>query len=112
MDRMARLELAAAGITEPGLRSAYLLARRLNARHGRTYFLATLLLPPAKRPHVHALYGFARYADDIVDDLDPGIDAEQRADRFDRWSASVLDDLDRGQSADPVCRALLHTMTT
>ena len=35
------------------------------------YFLATLLLPPAKRPYVHALYGFARHVDDIVDDLDP-----------------------------------------
>ena len=35
-----------------------------------TYYLATLLLPPAKRPYVHALYGFARYADELVDDLD------------------------------------------
>jgi phytoene synthase len=90
------------------LRSAYLSARRLNARHGRTYFLATLLLPPAKRPHVHALYGFARYADDIVDD--PAV--EDRVARFSRWSTAVLDDLDRGRSADPICRALLHTIAT
>jgi len=112
MGRLARQELAAAGITEPGLRSAYLHARRLNAQHGRTYYLAALLLPPAKRPHVHALYGFARYADDIVDDLDPAIGAEQRADRFARWSAGVLADLDRGWSADPICRTLLHTIET
>ena len=43
-------------------------AARINAEHGKTYYLATLLLPPAKRPYVHALYGFARHADDIVDD--------------------------------------------
>ncbi|MFL6161985.1 MAG: phytoene/squalene synthase family protein [Jatrophihabitantaceae bacterium] len=112
MGRMARQELASAGIADPALRSAYRLARRLNAEHGRTYYLAAMLLPPAKRPHVHALYGFARYADDIVDDLDPGIDAQLRADRFARWSAAVLADLDRGWSADPVCRALLHTIDT
>jgi phytoene synthase len=112
MDRRVRQELAAAGIAEPELRSAYLQARRLNARHGRTYFLATLLLPPAKRPHVHALYGFARYADDLVDNLDPAVDAAQRAVAFSRWSDAVLADLDRGRSADPICQALLHTMHT
>ena len=53
-------ELDAAGITDPALRTAYEACRRLNAAHGRTYYLATLLLAPAKRPHVHALYGFAR----------------------------------------------------
>src|SRR6185437_6259300 len=54
-------ELDAAGITDPALRASYEWCRRLNAAHGRTYYLATLLLPPAKRPYVHALYGFARY---------------------------------------------------
>ncbi len=33
-------------------------AAQLNARHGRTYYLATLLLPRVKRRYVHALYGF------------------------------------------------------
>jgi phytoene synthase len=108
IDLMGRQELAAAGITDPALRSAYQLARRLNAEHGRTYYLAALLLPPAKRPHVHALYGFARYADDIVDQ--PGVRADQRAERFARWSAAVIADLERGRSEDPVCRALLHTI--
>ena len=112
MDRLMQQELAAAGIADPALRSAYLLARRLNAAHGKTYYLAALLLPPAKRPHVHALYGFARYADDIVDDLDPAIGVQQRADRFTRWSEAVLADLDRGWSSDPICRALLHTIET
>ncbi len=62
-------ELDAAGIYGPALRSAYGACRRLHAAHGRTYFLATRLLPPAKRPYVHALYGFARYADDLVDEI-------------------------------------------
>lgn len=42
---MTDRELDAAGITEPALRDAYRRCRKLNARHGRTYFLATRLLP-------------------------------------------------------------------
>ena len=55
------------GAADPG--AAYERCRQLHARHGRTYYLATLLLPRWKRRHVHALYGFTRYADEIVDDL-------------------------------------------
>ena len=69
---MTRRELDAAAITDPGLRTDYGVCRRLNARHGRTYFLATRLLPLERRCAVHALYGFARWADDIVDDLTGG----------------------------------------
>ncbi|MFE0642667.1 phytoene/squalene synthase family protein [Streptomyces sp. NPDC058877] len=66
---MTARELDAAGVSDPSLRRAYETCRRLNARHGRTYFLATRLLPLDRRSAVHALYGFARHADDIVDDL-------------------------------------------
>ena len=51
---MTRRELDAAGIHDPALRAAYQRCRRLNARHGRTYFLATRLLPVERRPAVHA----------------------------------------------------------
>ncbi|MFT3662019.1 MAG: phytoene/squalene synthase family protein [Gordonia sp. (in: high G+C Gram-positive bacteria)] len=45
----------------------YALARALTARAGRTYYLASALLPPAHRRGVFALYGFARMTDDVVD---------------------------------------------
>ncbi len=98
--------LHAAGIHDPGLRAAYEECRKLHASFGRTYYLATWLLPPAKRPYVSSLYGFARYADEIADNGDP----QTRADTLTRWSDAVLADLRRGDSTDPVCRALLHTM--
>ncbi|MGF1664385.1 MAG: squalene/phytoene synthase family protein, partial [Kineosporiaceae bacterium] len=63
---MSEKDLDAAGIADPGLRTAYERCRRLHASHGRTYYLATLLLPRGKRPYVWALYGFARYADEFV----------------------------------------------
>jgi phytoene synthase len=74
---MSTTELDAAGITDPALREAYARCRGLNAAHGRTYFLATRLLAPAQRPAIHALYGFARMADDVVDD--PAADASPAA---------------------------------
>lgn len=52
---------------DPALHDAYAICRNLNAEHGKTYFLATRLLPADKRAAVHALYGFARMVDDIVD---------------------------------------------
>jgi phytoene synthase len=106
----ARRDLDAAGITDPALRASYELCRRLNARHGKTYYLATLLLPPAKRPYVHALYGFARHVDDIVDDLSPALTAVERAARFTTWSQDFLADADWGATGDPVSRAVLDTI--
>jgi 15-cis-phytoene synthase len=105
-------ELDAAGIIDPGLRAGYRLCRRINRTHGRTYFLATLLLPPAKRPYVHALYGFARHVDDVVDDVAPAASAAERAEQLQRWTQDLLAALDWQTSADLVIRALIDTVTT
>ncbi|MDQ2707255.1 MAG: phytoene/squalene synthase family protein [Actinomycetota bacterium] len=82
-------ELDAAGITGAALRAAYTRCRALNAQHGRSFFLATRLLAPAQRPFVHALYGFARYADDIVDALDDPRPAVERANELDQLAAAL-----------------------
>lgn len=103
-------ELTAAGITDPGLRASYAECKRLNALHGKTYFLATLLLPKAKRPFVHALYGFARFADEIVDDLASQLSIEEKAQALSKWGDNVLKDLRRGSSEDLVGGALIHTV--
>jgi phytoene synthase len=105
-----RRELDAAGITGAALRASYTRCRAINAEHGKTFYLATLLLPPAKRPYVHALYGFARHVDDIVDDLAPALRIEARAERLRAWSADFLADLDWGATSDPVSRAVIDTV--
>ena len=51
----------------PELASAYEECRLIHAAHGRTYYLATRLLPRNRRHDVWALYAFARVADDLVD---------------------------------------------
>ena len=104
-------ELDAAGITDPALRASYAECKRLNSLHGKTYYLATLLLPPAKRPFVHALYGFARYADEIVDDLASTLSPQEKADVLRTWSSGVLSDLSAGKSNDAVGAALVDTVS-
>lgn len=56
-------ELNAAGIASKRLREDYLRCRDLHAHHGRTYYTATRVLPPERRPGIHALYGFARWVE-------------------------------------------------
>ena len=103
-------ELTAAGITQPALRESYKECKRHNSLHGKTYYLATLLLPKAKRPHVHALYGFARYADEIVDDLGSTLSAKEKRDSLERWSEQLLQDIAHGRSHDHIGRALVDTV--
>jgi phytoene synthase len=103
-------ELNAAGITDPQLRASYSECKRLNSLHGKTYYLATLLLPAGKRPFVHALYGFARYADEIVDDLASTLTAQEKAEVLRAWGSDVLRGLETGESSDLVGRALIDTV--
>ncbi|MGV9456836.1 phytoene/squalene synthase family protein [Streptomyces sp. NPDC003635] len=106
---MTARELDAAGITDPALRTAYAHCRQLNARHGKSYFLATRLLPLERRSAVHALYGFARWADDVVDDLDLVWTPDER----DRLLKCLDDDLATalrsGTAEEPVVRAVADT---
>ena len=105
---MSGRDLTAAGILDPDLRASYERCRRLTARHGRTYYLATRLLPPGKRPYVHALYGFARVADEIVDGPARADPAAPR--RLRDWGDGLAADVRRGFSNDPVRAAVVDTV--
>ena len=103
-------ELTAAGIVDPQLRKSYAECKKLNAQHGKTYYLATLLLPPEKRPFVHALYGFARYADEIVDDLASTLTEDEKSLALHNWGQGVLSDIKEGTSHDHIGAALVDTV--
>ncbi len=91
------------------LAAAYERCRDLHKRHGRTYYLATRLLPSWKRRHVHALYGFTRYADDIVDRTE-GASPAERAARLTAWSDRFVAGLHGAEVDDPLLPAVLHTI--
>ncbi|GAA3826282.1 phytoene/squalene synthase family protein [Sphaerisporangium flaviroseum] len=89
------------------LTASYEQCRRLNARYGRSYYLATRLLPAWKRPHVHALYGFARYADEIVDSFSMTGDREAALHGLTTRMTAAL----AGEPVDdPVLPAFTHTV--
>lgn len=94
---------------ESNLAAAYDRCRELHKRHGRTYYLATRLLPGWKRRHVHALYGFTRYADEIVDRTDE-LDPVRRARSLDAWSTRFVAGLHGEPVDDPLLPAVLHTI--
>jgi phytoene synthase len=91
------------------LEQSYARCRELNKAYGTTYYASTFLLPKVKRHHVHALYGFCRHADDIVDDLGP-VPVETREKALADFGEQFFDDLDRGDSSDLVLKAVVHTV--
>ena len=91
------------------LEQSYAECRRLNRKFGTTYYWATYALPRVKRHHVHALYGFCRYADEIVDDPAFGT-TDERAQALAAFGERLFADLERGQSDDLVLKAVVHTI--
>lgn len=70
------------------LPDAYAACSRLARAHYENFPVASLLLPPAMRHHVAAVYAFARVADDFADEggLEPG----QRLRLLDGWESRLL----------------------
>jgi 15-cis-phytoene synthase len=91
------------------LDQSYARCRALNKAYGTTYYAATFALPRVKRHHVHALYGFCRYADDIVDAVAPA-PVEVREKALTAFGDRFFADLDAGDSEDPVLKAVVHTV--
>jgi phytoene synthase len=94
---------------EQSLAEAYERCRQLHRKHGRTYYLATRLLPLWKRRHVHALYGFSRYADEIVDRTE-SLPVAARADQLRLWGEQFRAGLRGAPVDDPLLPAVLHTI--
>lgn len=92
------------------LATSYELCRRLNAAHGRTYYFATRFLPSDRRHHVHALYAFARYADDLVDHFELAWSPQRRRAELESWSVEFLAALRRGHTTDPILQAVVATV--
>ena len=71
--------------TRPGaaLRQAYAACQRLTESHYENFPVASWLMPARLRPHVAAIYAFARTADDFADE--PGREPEERLRKLDEW---------------------------
>jgi phytoene synthase len=93
---------------DPALAEGYETGRRMLRRHDPTYYLATRRLPRELRPATHALYGFVRTADQIVDGPNRAATPDARRAALDAWEA----ELQAGpESTQPVVRALADAGT-
>jgi phytoene synthase len=87
--------------------AAYLRCAALQRLHDPTFHWATRALGPEVRPAVHALYGFLRGADELVDGphRPPTPDARRAA--LDAWQAALTNGLAARHSDHPVIAALV-----
>ena len=86
---------------------SYERCRRMQRRHDPTFYLATRRLPPDTRPAVHALYGFVRGADELVDGPHSPAEPQDKRLALDRWQAQLETGLAAGESPHPVVAALV-----
>jgi len=91
------------------LAAAYAHCTRLARSHYENFPVASLLLPAAMRPHIAAIYAFARRADDFADE--PGPDDTERLARLDDWRRRLHHPGVTGHAPDDlIFVALEHTM--
>ena len=90
------------------LSDAYRHCQRLARAHPENFPVASWLLPRELRPHVAAIYSFARTADDFADE--PGREPAERLELLDEWArlleAAERDDNDQTRG---LFMALAHT---
>jgi hydroxysqualene synthase len=92
--------------------AAYAYCERVAREHYENFPVASRLLPAAMRPHIAAVYAFARRADDFADE--PGMPDAERLRLLDAWEARLAGDsriaLPGHLGADPIFRALARTI--
>jgi 15-cis-phytoene synthase len=74
---------------DQALSASYETCRRLHRRHDPTYYWASRRLPEHVRPATHALYGYVRTADEIVDGPHRPPQPTERRAALDAWEAEL-----------------------
>jgi hydroxysqualene synthase len=99
-------------VVNPELAGAYAYCKRLARSHYENFPVASRLLPSRMRPHVAAVYAFARLADDMADEGDrPAADRIADLDAWDAClNAAALGAVQRGEPHAEVFLALRHTI--
>jgi phytoene synthase len=78
--------LATVSVSEAVLKNSYAECNTITKYHSKTFFMASGLLPAAKRDAARALYAFCRITDDIIDNADDDFD---RALKLAAWQEQV-----------------------
>ena len=83
-----------------GLARAYAACEAVARAHYENFPVASRLLPPAMRPHIAAVYAFARIADDLADE--GSMPAVERQSRLGAWRRRLHAAVAVEQDAEPL----------
>ncbi|MBU6229494.1 MAG: phytoene synthase [Cyanobacteria bacterium REEB459] len=103
---MLQLTDAAPGQTLSSIEEAYELCRQVTAKYSKTFYMGTLLMAPAKRRAIWAIYLWCRRTDELVDGPQAQFTSEAT---LDRWEAR-LESLFSGCPVDDEDVALVDTL--
>jgi hydroxysqualene synthase len=106
------------------LETAYQECQKMARRHYENFPVASLLLPKETRPHVAALYAFARTADDYADEppephqkIGDGLLPSEVKKTLQKWRFKLLNQWDQQfqkalaeKPAPPILQAFAHTV--
>lgn len=106
------MSIPAAAPIPSDLQPAYAYCERIARSHYENFPVASLLLPAAMRPHIAAVYAFARAADDFADEDDRT--PEERYRLLEDWRELLWESAEfrggPGPPYSPLFRALGHSM--
>ena len=89
------------------LRESYQFCRELSRREAKNFYWSFLLLPPARRRSMCALYAFMRHTDDLADE--PGA-ATNKRNSLNRWRTDLDHALENDSDVWPGLRALADSV--
>lgn len=89
------------------LSEAYAYCAKITHSHYENFPVSSILIPKSLRPHVEAIYAFARTADDFADE--PGLTQEQRLNYLHTWECYLETCLEK--PAGPIFTALAQTIS-
>ncbi len=94
----------------PDLEEAYESCRQETAQWAKTFYLGTMLLPPAKRRAIWAIYVWCRRTDELMDSAQAQtLPAEVLLERLDAWEERTRA-LFAGHAVDGLDRVMLDTI--
>ena len=94
----------------PSLEQAYEQCRQETAQWAKTFYLGTLLMPPAKRRAIWAIYVWCRRTDELMDSTEAQArPLQELADRLDAWEERTRELFD-GQVRDGLDLVMRDTL--
>lgn len=81
-------------------------SQNVTAKYSTSFSLAVKMLSPKIQPDIHAIYGFVRFADEIVDTFH---DYDKQA-LFDEFEADLKKSLERKISMNPILNSFQHVV--